>query len=160
MTKIYSNHQLRGGIDVFGIDNTRLLQPKKLDGFGYSKEELAKIMDYEKKKSIENTVKETTASKSKCDFAIEELEDRYVISPIKYHDGLYEVSWSRELLDSGNNYNKDEWIENLKDSEWCLPSGPLYYATLKALYQNKDGNNKELIKKLRTSFKEDFVKHI
>ena len=148
------------GKDVFGYDNSTSLKPKETNGFGYSPEELARIMDYEKNKSIENTVKETTASKSKCDFAIEELEDRYVISPIKYHDGLYEVSWSRELLDSGNNYNKDEWIENLKDSEWSLPSGPLYSATFKALDQNKDGNNKELIKKLRTSFKEDFVKHI
>ena len=111
---------------------------------------------------LHRAAKERRISEKQCplEFTIEKEKDRYVISPIKYHDGAYEVSWSRELLDDGNNHTQDGWIENLKDSEWSLPSGPLYSATFKALDQNKDGNNKELIKKLRTSFKEDFVKHI
>ena len=98
-------------------------------------------------------------NKNVSDFMIEEQEDRYVISPVKYKNELYEVSWSRELLDSGNYNTQDEWIEILKDSEWWLPSGPLYHATIDALSQNKEGQYSKLINNFRLMFRKDFIDH-
>jgi len=93
-----------------------------------------------------------TTAKSNLEFSIEELDDRYVISPISYHNGLYEVSWSRELLDGGNSYAQDEWLEILEEGEWSLAPCPLYHATLTALYYEKDGTQKDKIENFRNLF--------
>ena len=93
------------------------------------------------------------------EFKIKELENSFAISPLKLHDGLYRVEWSKELLDEDKRHTQDEWNLILQGSEWSLPSGQLYCATLEALYRNKDGNYKTVIEKLNGIFSNDFANH-
>ena len=88
-----------------------------------------------------------------------QLNDRFIISPIEYHNGFYAVACSTELLDGGEMHTQDDWIEYSQGSGWSLPSGPMYHATLAALYRERDGIEKESIKKIKELFKKDFANY-
>ena len=89
-------------------------------------------------------------------FTVSEEADRLVVAPIEYRRELYRVSWSKYLLDNGQSHTQDQWRTLLHGGEWSLPDGALYYATLSALYQNRQGSHKEGIKKIQRSFRKDF----
>jgi len=160
MARIYSNHQLKGGINIFGIDDSVPLQPKSIEY--YSKKQIESFHRYEEeRKKLEPEIKRAaakTTANSNLEFSIKELDDRYVISPISYHNGIYKVSWSRDLLDGGKAYTQENWMEFLQEnnSKWSLASGPLYHATIATLFREKDGHYQEEIENLRNMFSEDF----
>ncbi len=160
MSRIYSNHQLIGGVDIFGVDNSVPLKPKhepmytekQISAMKADFEERNKLKTAEPKRANEHY---TDLASSK--FNIEELEDRFVLSPLKLHDGLYRVEWNKELQDEKLR-TQDAWNQFLQGSEWSLPSGPLYYATIKSLYYNHDSNYKEVIGKFKEKLQSDFKK--
>ena len=89
-------------------------------------------------------------------FSVEELADRFVISPISYRDGLYRVAWGKEQLDGGKKRPQDDWNTYLSGSEWRLASGPLQVALLGALYAERDGAYKDLVEKVRSAVDGDY----
>jgi hypothetical protein len=89
-------------------------------------------------------------------FTIESLPDRYVMGPIKYHDGLYRVAWSKTLLDGGARKTQGGWVKFLQSGEWQLGSGPLQIALLSTLYNERDGKYKSLVEEIKNTVKDDY----
>jgi hypothetical protein len=87
--------------------------------------------------------------------SIDDLADRYVISSVAYRDGLYEVSLSKELLDSGTMRTQDDWVAHLASSEWRLPSGPLAIALYTTLYTARKGPHTKTIAAIQRKLRKD-----
>jgi len=125
-------------------------------------EKLTKEFEEEERmKLLENKIEPKkaaakTTSKENSEFSIEERDDRYVISPIEYRNGIYEVSWSKELLDGRDSHNQDGWIKILENSKWSMPSYPLCHATFAALFLEKDGPLKDKIQDIQYLFSVHF----
>ena len=89
-------------------------------------------------------------------FAIQSLDDRYVISPVQYHGKLHQVSLSKNLLDGGKSHSQDKWCNILQNTEWQLPSGPQMIGLMTALYNEREGTQKTLISEIQKKLKKDF----
>ena len=87
--------------------------------------------------------------------SIENLTDRYVISPIVYRDGLYQVSLSKKLLDNGAERVQEDWVSYLAPTEWRLASGPLAMALYTSLYMERQGTHKATISKIQRMLRKD-----
>ena len=77
-------------------------------------------------------------SAESLEFKIEELPEWYRLRNVPYNGGLYEVDWSKRLLDNGKARTQDEWVRRTDRIEWKLPNLCLSYASLLALYTNRD----------------------
>lgn len=88
--------------------------------------------------------------------SIDSLADRYRLHNVLYDGVASVVDISKDLLDNGASHTQSGWIETTRKSEWKVPSGPLYFAVLAALYDNKDSDN---VKKLRKMFANDLKKY-
>ena len=86
-------------------------------------------------------------------FHIESLPDRYRLHNVTYRNGLYQVDWSKELLDGGSSHTQEEWVELLSGNEFCMPPAPLYHATITTLYKNQD---QEFVDEIKEMFAKDF----
>lgn len=98
---------------------------------------------------------------------LQELTDSYLIKGIPYNGKIASFEWSKERarLDyneelrtnpSGDRFNVLNWIKNMNESGWQIPDTRGYYATLAALYRNRNGPYAEIIEKLRGMFANDF----
>lgn len=90
---------------------------------------------------------------------IEELPDRYRLHNLQYRNGLYTVDWGKELLENGANKTQDKWIAATQAGDWKLADQPLYFASLRHLYQNQnhaEQRQKQLVEQVRAVFKADF----
>lgn len=88
--------------------------------------------------------------------SIDSLADRYRLHNVLYDGVASVVDISKALLDNGASHTQSGWIETTRQGEWKLPSGPLYFAVLAALYDNKDSYD---VNKLRKMFANDFKKY-
>ncbi len=86
-------------------------------------------------------------------FSIESLEDRYRVNGVSYQGNPSTVDISKALLDNGASHVQVDWIEQTRQGEWKLPSGPLYFAVLAALYDNK---NAGIVEEVREMLARDF----
>jgi hypothetical protein len=103
-------------------------------------------------------------------FYIQELPDRYRFHNLEYHDGIYTVDWSKELLEGGEKHIQEDWMELTQSAEWQkkngvwqIPCAPLYHATIAALFENQDhpvGEQQDLVQAVRELFKKDFVSYL
>ncbi len=101
--------------------------------------------------------KTTLEQRTKNDsFYIEEAADRYRLHGVHSNGRIYDIDWSKKLLDNGNQHTQDEWAELLQNQEFQLPSTRIYHATCSMLYQHKDDTQSGLVKKIRAKFKKDF----
>ena len=94
-----------------------------------------------------------------ADFHIENLSDRYRMHQVQYHNGVYVVDWSKELLDQGKSKTQEDWITATQSSEWKVPSLQLYHATLRILYQHREHpvkDQKKMVEDMQKMFKTDF----
>ena len=94
-----------------------------------------------------------------ADFHIENLSDRYRMHQVQYHNSIYVVDWSKELLERGKSKTQQEWMTATQGSEWKVPNLQLYHATLRTLYQHREHPVKEqnkMVEVLRQMFKTDF----
>ncbi len=92
-------------------------------------------------------------------FHIQELDDRYRFHNLEYHNGIYTVDWSKELLDDGASHKQEEWVCLTEDSEFKVPSAPLYHVTIAALFENQDhpiAEQQDLLQVMREVFQQDF----
>ena len=86
------------------------------------------------------------------------MPDRYVLGNVPYKGELWSFGWGKELLDNGKPHKQDDWPA-LTTREFKLASGPMYFASLLALYDNRnsaDPGQKGLVEKVKTMFKDDF----
>lgn len=91
-------------------------------------------------------------------FSIESIMDRYRVHGISYNGKISTVDISKALLDNGASHVQSDWVEITKQEEWKLPSGPLYFAVLAALYDNKNADNVGEVKEmLAKDFKNYFM---
>lgn len=91
-------------------------------------------------------------------FSIESIADRYIIHGVPYNGEVCRVNLSKALLDNGASHPQTDWIKMTRQGEWKLPSGPLYFAVLAALYDNKDSDKVGEVKKmLANDFKDYFM---
>ncbi len=93
-------------------------------------------------------------------FRIEELDDRYRFHNLEYHDGIYTVDWSKDLLDGGVGHTQEDWMTRTADTEFQVPNALLYHATIAALYNNQDhpvAEQQDLVQAVRAVFQKDFV---
>ncbi|MBS3124899.1 hypothetical protein J4211_01435 [Candidatus Woesearchaeota archaeon] len=91
-------------------------------------------------------------------FYVQDLPDRYVLGNVPYKGELWSFGWGKELLDNGKPHKQDDWPA-LTTREFKLASGPMYFASLLALYDNRnsaDPGQKGLVEKVKTMFKDDF----
>ena len=89
-------------------------------------------------------------------FKIEEQSDRYLLSPISYNNGVYQVGLSKKLLDNESTHTQEEWTNLLQNTEWRLPSGPLMLGIMTALYNERTGAHADAIKKIQKLLRKDF----
>src|SRR3989338_1779680 len=70
-------------------------------------------------------------------FYVQDLPDRYVLGNVPYKGELWSFGWGKELLDNGKPHKQDDWPA-LTTREFKLASGPMYFASLLALYDNRN----------------------
>ncbi|MBI5065825.1 hypothetical protein HZA97_06315 [Candidatus Woesearchaeota archaeon] len=92
-------------------------------------------------------------------FFVEDQEYAYVLKSVQLRDEVINVGWSKCLFDNGNSHNLDWWNDYTKDRGWKIPSAELYFTSLLALHENKDGKQAKLIKKVRQMFAKDFSEY-
>ncbi len=102
-------------------------------------------------------------------FHIQELGDRYRFHNLEYHDGIYTVDWSKELLDGRESHSQEDWMKLTQSADWQkengvwqIPSAPLYHATIAALFENQDhavAEQQDLVQTVREVFQNDFAKY-
>ena len=93
-------------------------------------------------------------------FFIESLDDRYRIHGVMYQGRVHTVDVSKQLLDNGASYIQSQWSQMTQQEEWKLASGPLYFAVMGALYDNREHpTQKSLVEEVRTMFADDFKKY-
>ena len=120
-------------------------------------EEIAKkfgLGKYAPKTTAQNpkTSTDTSSTTTSGEFLIEELTDGYRLHNVLYDSEVCALTWNTELLDGGNSHKQDEWVK-ISDQ---LPDTRAYYASLLALYKNKDGVQSDLVEKVREMFAKDF----
>ena len=92
-------------------------------------------------------------------FYIQDLPDRYVLNNLMYTGELWTVGWGKNLLDNGQAHTQDQWVDLTKTAEFKLACGPLYLATIFALYDHKDipdTSQNTLVNRMKKMFKDDF----
>lgn len=105
------------------------------------------------------TIKQVIEELHNEDFSIEELADRYRLHNLPHHGSFCTVDWSKELIDHGTRHTQEDWIKLTQNTEWKLPSLPLYHSTITTLYKHKNSEQKNLIQKIRNTLKQDLEKH-
>src|SRR3989338_7821229 len=129
------------------------MDPKILD-------EIARKLGIGKYESKPNQSNNEPNSSLPTGISITELDDRYVLDGISYRNGLYQVSWGKELLDGGKCYTQKDWLalQNKGElGEYIIPDAPLYHASLFALNNAKNGSQDQLVKKISKMFRKDFA---
>ncbi|MBI5065342.1 hypothetical protein HZA97_03825 [Candidatus Woesearchaeota archaeon] len=89
-------------------------------------------------------------------FYVDQFDDRYVLHGVNYDNKLLTVEWSKELLDESRSHTLYDWNILMPSSKFQIPSAELYFASLLALYESKDGCQAELIERVRQMFAKDF----
>lgn len=105
---------------------------------------------------------EVLIAEIKQTFHIFELEDRFVIRGVLYRDFLHVVELKKGLLDDGQLYTQDEWVDNsrkaLKKNGFVVGSAPLYHALFKTLYRKRnDTRYHDLVEKVRVQLQTVFA---
>ena len=136
-------------------NTTQFIRPENLD-------DLAR--DFELGKYAPSAEKKDSSKKPNPiapagEFSIEDLPDRYRLQGVPYAGASSAIDWSKELLDGDHSHTQDEWAHLLQNNEFQLPSTQVYYATCHALYQQRAGDQAELVKKVQALLKKDFVDH-
>ncbi|MBI5002502.1 hypothetical protein HZC31_03895 [Candidatus Woesearchaeota archaeon] len=88
---------------------------------------------------------------------IEEREDAYVLHNVSYLGVPHDVDVRKALLEKVVTHTLDDSVNLIKE----LPSGPLYFAAARSLYENKDhldAKQCRLVEKVRKMFASD-IKH-
>ncbi len=91
------------------------------------------------------------------DFYVEEQQHGYVLKCVPLRDEILTVGWSKDLLDDGKAHDLDRWNEFTKTKDYKIPSTELYFASLLALYENRNGPQADLIGKIILVFARDFA---
>lgn len=74
--------------------------------------------------------------------------ERYRVCGVQYLGESCTVDISKVLLEDGAKHTQDDWIDKTRQGEWKLPSGPLYFAVLGALYDNRSAGQVENVRKM------------
>ncbi|MBI4919092.1 hypothetical protein HY837_04120, partial [archaeon] len=76
----------------------------------------------------------------------------YKLNNVFSNGDICSFAWDRELLDGGKFHTQNEWI-GLTNK---LPAAKGYYASLLALYENREGPQADLVEEIRQMFAKDF----
>jgi len=98
----------------------------------------------------------TIAPSIPTSFSVQEATDRFTFGPISYRGDLYQVSWGKTRLDNGATHTQDEWVAQLQGSEWMLAGGSLQFAMLHALYQEREGAQRDLVNTILEMVRPDY----
>ena len=99
-----------------------------------------------------------TTSATQTRATVKELNDRYVLSPVVYRKQHCSVAWSKKLLNEGIVQHTDTLIENTAGEEFIVTDGPMLFASLATLYDNRnhpDTKQRTLVEQLRRMFRQD-----
>ncbi len=96
-------------------------------------------------------------------FYVEEKNDRFVLRNVYVGEeplrGLWVLGWGKGLLDGGKSHTQDEFVKLTQNVEFKLAPGPLYAASILALYDNQNSSvpgQKDLVHRVKELFKLDF----
>ena len=89
-------------------------------------------------------------------FSVQELSDRIVVGPVMVYNELYRVSVWKTRLDGDNKRSQDDWLTYLKNRPEQLASGPMQLGLLAALHQEREGQYKEPIERMRLMLRPDY----
>jgi len=128
----------------------RIIPVEKLAGLMWKPED---DLDKNRAKKIEGGSVSSVVSGV---FSVEELDDRYVLHGVEHRGEIISVGWSNVLLDGENSRSQDSWNEYTKNSDFKIPAVDLYFASLRALYNNKEGEQSGLVDKVKSMFVQDF----
>lgn len=85
------------------------------------------------------------------EFWIKDTNDAFIVHGVEFLKQKITVAWFKNMY-VREVYTQEKWIR-LKAN---LPGIDIYYATFRALYQNKNGPYKSLVEKMKQMFKKDF----
>jgi hypothetical protein len=71
-------------------------------------------------------------------FSIDELEEKYRLHNVRYHDGLYRVDIDKKWMNNGELHTQDEWAEISSTMPKSMPNTKLMYACLKEILYSRD----------------------
>ncbi len=91
--------------------------------------------------------------------SVHELRDHYVLSPVLYKKQPYTVTWSKQRLLNGIAQHADTLVEQTQNDLFIVPNGPILFATLSTLYENRahpNAQQRAIIEKMHCMFHNDF----
>ena len=93
--------------------------------------------------------------------SIDNSPDFWTIPNGGYKIGVYTVDLAKQLLGNGSSKPQDEWIEYSKQAQqnnnFYAGNFPLYHSIFTALFNNKDGNQKDEIEEIRQFIKQQML---